>query len=127
MSMGLVFFWALIFAVSTSVSIALLGDRNLISGNLFKLKNFFNLVFHWKFIVSMFLALGARASFIMINNTLLSIPRLAQNSTTITAFITAISFVFIIIVNAIMLHERISFSQGAGAFCIMLGIWLMLK
>jgi len=120
-----VIFWTLVFSLTTAASIALLGTRSLISGDLFRLDNFLKLIFNWRFILSMILALTARFSFILINNSLLKIPPLAQNSTTITAFATTISFVFIIIANYFFLNEKINLTQGIGAFVILIGIFLI--
>lgn len=125
--MLLVLFWTIIFSLSTAGATVLLGDRSLISGNLFDFRNFINLILNWKFVVSMIFAVVSRFSFIFINNSLLKIPLLAGNSTTITSFITAIAFVFIAVANYYFLGERINLTQGAGAFLILIGIWIMLK
>ena len=94
---------------------------------MFSLNRVLHLIFHWKFIFAMTLAIGSRISFIIINNSLLKIPSLANNSTTITVFVTAISYIAIIIANYIFLKERISLQQGTGAIIILVGIWIMLK
>ena len=86
-----------------------------------------NLIFHWKFIASMACAVISRFSFILINNSLLKIPSLAENSTTITSFITAIGFIFIMIANYLFLNERITVQQGVGALIILLGMGIMLR
>ena len=116
----------LLFGVFTGASIALTGDRSLISGNA-SLNNLIKIVFDWRFIWSMILALGSRFTFIFINNRLLSIPSLAKNSTTITTFITAISYLFIIAANYVFLKERITNFQILGATLIIGGIIFMLK
>jgi drug/metabolite transporter (DMT)-like permease len=125
--MQLVFVWTIIFSLSTAVSIVLLGDRSLISGNLFEQRRILYLIFHIKFVLAIIFALIARVSFIFINNLLLKIDRFSDSSTTVTAFITAVSFVVIIIMNAFYLHEKLSLQQLAGAFFIMAGTWIMLK
>lgn len=125
--MYMVILWSIVFSVTTVSSIILLGDRNLIAGNLFSYNRIVYLLLHWKFFLAMSLAIGARISFIMINNSLLKIPFLADNSTTLTAFITSISFVFIAIGNYLFLDEKISLQHGLGAFLILIGIWVMLK
>ncbi len=125
--MYLVIFWAIIFSLSAGISIALLGDRNLISGNLFEYKNFTRLIFHFKFLLAFLLALVSRFSFILMNNALLKIEKLAENSTTITAFVSAISFIFIVLANYIFLNERLNLQQAIGALLVMGGIWIMLK
>jgi drug/metabolite transporter (DMT)-like permease len=114
------------FGFITAVSIVLTGNRSLISGNI-TVKNFFRMIFDWRFIFAMILAVSSRFTFIYINNLLLRIPTLARNSTTITTFITALSYVFIIAANYIFLGERLSLQQIAGAGLIIGGIMLMVK
>lgn len=125
--MQLVIFWTFLFSAATAISIVLLGNRDLISGNLFSLKSIINLIFNWRFIISMICALGARFAFIMTNNSLLKIPHLAESSTTITTFITMFSLIMIVIANIIFLKEKMQIEQGIGAFIILFGIWMMLK
>jgi drug/metabolite transporter (DMT)-like permease len=122
-----VFFWTIVFSLSTAVSIALLGDRSLISGNLFEMKNFVRLITHYKFILAVIFAVFARFSFIFINNSLLKVERLAGSSTTITAFVCSISFIFVVIANYIYLHERLNVQQGVGSLLILAGVWMLLK
>jgi drug/metabolite transporter (DMT)-like permease len=108
-------------------SIALLGDRALISGNLFSFQSVLRLVLHWKFMLSMCMALFARVAFILVNNSLLSIPRLATNSTTVTAFVLVIAYIAVVIVNGIFLKESLSVSQYFGASMIIVGLLVMLR
>jgi drug/metabolite transporter (DMT)-like permease len=116
----------LAYCLSTAFSIVLLGDRNLISGNLFQFKNILLLVFNWKFILSMSLAVLSRVSFILINSTLLKIPYLAGISTTIAVFITLTSIIFILIANHYFLKESLNLRQAIGAFVVLTGIFIML-
>jgi drug/metabolite transporter (DMT)-like permease len=125
--MYLIFFWTIVFSLSTAISIVLLGDRNLISGNLFEYKNIIRLMFNVKFFFAFLLALVARFSFILMNNYLLKIEKFAGNSTTITAFVSTAAFIFIALANYIFLHERLSLQQAVGSAIIMAGIWMMLK
>ena len=122
-----VIFWTLIYSIATAFSIVLLGQRDLISGNLLDLKRLFLLIINWKFIVSMLFALTARMAFVMTNSSLLKIPRLADSSTTITTFITLFCLILVVIANIIFLKEKINVAQGVGAAMIMIGIWIMLK
>jgi drug/metabolite transporter (DMT)-like permease len=115
----------ILFSLFTAVSVLLTGDRSLISGNLAGI-NLLNMMFNWRFIVAMVLAVGSRFAFIFINNHLLSIPSLSKNSTTITAFITSFSYIFIIAANYIFLNERLSPAQIAGAVMIIGGILLII-
>jgi len=117
----------IVYSLVTAFSIMLLGDRNLISMNLTEVSNILKFILNWKFILSMILAIGSRVTFIYINNALVKIPELASNSTTLTAFISAISYAAIIMVNFLFLNEKLTFAQGGGALLIMVGIWLMLK
>jgi drug/metabolite transporter (DMT)-like permease len=125
--MILIILWIIIFSVASTGTTVLLGDRNILSGNLLQLKKIISLIFHWRFIVAMILAFVARYSFMLINNNLLEYPNLAQNSTTITALVTSVVFIFLIIGNYIFLGERIDFRQGIGAVFIMVGVLLVIK
>lgn len=120
-------FFITVYCITSVFSIVLLGDRNLISGNLLNLKNLFLLAVNIKFIISMLLAIFARFSFIMINNTLLSMPRLAGAATTITTFLSLIFLIFVVIANYYFLQERLSLNQGIGAFIIMFGVFILLQ
>ena len=125
--MAYVILWTVVFSISNALSIVFLGDRTLISGNLFAVKSVLNLVFHWKFVASMTMALVSRASFILINNALLKVPRLASGSTTIAAFITLVSIVVVVAVNWVFLKERMEITQILGAVLIMAGVWTILS
>lgn len=115
-----------LFSLVTVVSIALTGSRSLISGEM-NFVRIIQIIFDWHFLVGAFFAFLARLFFIMINSALYKIPDLAGSSTTITAFITSIAMVFVIIANYYFLGERINLTQGIGAFVILLGIFLITK
>jgi drug/metabolite transporter (DMT)-like permease len=119
--------WTIIFSLSTAFSIALLGSRNLIGGNLLDPRIVLNLIVSWQFILAMGLAVFSRFSFIIINNLILKMPSLASAATTITALITIVSFIFIIVCNYFLLHERLSTHQLVGAGIIFIGIIVLLK
>ena len=125
--LALTFALVIVYCLSTAFSIVLLGDRSLISGNLYELKNIILLVFNWKFILSMSLAVLSRVSFILINNTLLKIPYLAGISTTLSVFITLTSIIFILLANHFFLNETLNLKQAIGAFIILTGIFIMLN
>ncbi len=115
------------FSVFSAVSIVLLGNREIISGNLFTFSKIVSILLDWRFIVSMIFALLTRIAFMMTNNAVLEIPKLAQSSTTITTFITIISLIFISVANYLFLEERLSLMQLFGAVIIIIGTWIMLK
>jgi len=119
--------FTLFFCLATAGSIVLLGDRSLISGDLFSFKKLVTIALHWKFIVALFMAIIARLAFILINNNLLKIPKLANNSTTVATFITTIAYLFVIIANWLFLDERLSGTQLTGCSIILLGICLVIK
>jgi len=119
--------WMLIFSLSTAFSVTLLGDRKLISGDLLQAERLLRLIIHWKFITAFLLALVARASFLMVNNTLLKVDHLARNSTTVTAFVTALAYLFIIGANYLFLDERLTTNQLIGSFVIIVGICILVK
>lgn len=113
----------ILFNLATAISITFTGNRSLISGNIFE--NFWGLIFNWKFIVAMGLAVVSRFLFILINNQLLNIPSLARSSTTITVFITATSYIFIIAANILFLHEQIKAIQFLAIGLILAGVIIL--
>ena len=117
-----IIFWLLVYCFSSAISIVLVGDRNLISGNLFKNYALINLLFNWKFILAMFFAIFSRLSFVFLNNSFLKIPRLASISTTLTTFVTLLSLVFIVLANYFFLNEKLNMQQVVGATFIIIGI-----
>lgn len=122
-----IFIWTIIYCICNTLSIVLIGDRSLISGNLLQLQNAMGLLLSWKFILAMVAAVFTRLSFVMLNNSLLKIPKLAQASTTICIFITLISLIFVVIANYIFLDERFSLNQILGALIIMIGVLFMFR
>lgn len=114
--------WTAIYSVATAGSIVLLGQRDLVSGNLYSKVRIVSLLTHWKFLLSMTLALAARASFIMTNNALLNIPRLRESATTATTFITLASLMLTVVANVLFLKETFRPSQIVGMLLMMSGI-----
>lgn len=102
-----------------------MGSRDIIGGNI-TFASLPGIIFHWKFIAGAFFAFLARLFFVLINNSLYKMPKLAAGSTTITALITTIAMVFIIIANYYFLGERLNYTQGLGAFFIILGATIIL-
>jgi len=121
-----VIFWTILFSIATVISITLTGSRTLISGD-FTLPKIVTMIFDWRFIVGASFAFLARLFFILVNNSLLKIPHLAQNSTSITMFVTSIAIVFVLIANYYFLGERINITQGIGAFIILFGIFIITR
>jgi drug/metabolite transporter (DMT)-like permease len=117
----------LLYSISTVSSIVLLGDKTLISGNLFQVKNVFFLMTNWKFILSMTFAIIARIAFTLFNSTILKVPHLANASTTLTTFMTLTSLIFIVLANHYFLNEKLNLQQGMGAFIILIGVIVMFK
>lgn len=121
------FFWTLMFCICNATSIFLLGEKSLIKGSLNNWESFFKIIFHWKFTASMFFAVVARASFIMINNSLLRDDKFANSSTTVTSFISILSLVFIVIANYFFLGELLNMKQVIGAAILLIGLYVMLN
>jgi len=122
-----VILYTILFSLVTVISILLTGSRSFISGdNLTPMKIIYMLL-NWHFILGAGFAFLARLFFILVNNSLLKIPNLANSSTTITAFITSIAMVFVIIANYYFLGEKINILQGVGVFVILLGIFLITR
>lgn len=124
--MLVVFFWTILFSLATVISITLTGSRTLISGDM-NFQKIISIIFDWRFIIGASFAFLARLLFILINNALLKIPHLAQNSTSLTMFITSVALVFVLIANYYFLGERINLSQGIGAFIIFFGVFLITR
>jgi len=118
---------ALLYCVCTASSIVLLGDKHLLSGNIFSAAAIIKLIFNWRFMLSMTLAILARLSFTAINSLLLKIPHLSASATTISVFISLISVLFILAANYFVLKETISFKQCIGAFAVLTGVYVMLS
>lgn len=125
--MIIIIFWTIIYCICNTFSIVLLGDRSLISGDLFHPENLVRLILNWKFLLAMALAVITRISFIMLNNSLLKIPRLASVSTSICTFITLLSLIFILVANYWFLNEKLNLQQSIGAIIILAGIAIMVK
>jgi drug/metabolite transporter (DMT)-like permease len=124
--MKIILLLIILYGVFSAASVVITGDRRLISGNLTG-NDFLRLIVDWRFILAMILAVGSRFTFIFINNSLLKIPDLAKNSTTITTFITASSYIFIIAANFIYLQERLTLQQSIGTGLVLAGIIVMMS
>ncbi|EKE20622.1 MAG: hypothetical protein ACD_7C00511G0004 [uncultured bacterium] len=122
-----VIIYTILFSIVTVISILLTGSRAFISGGELSPAKIIKMLFDWHFILGAGFAFSARLLFVMINNSLLKIPHLAQSSTTITMFITSIAMVFVIIANYYFLGEKINATQGMGAFVILFGIFLITR
>ncbi|KKP68310.1 MAG: hypothetical protein UR66_C0006G0011 [Candidatus Moranbacteria bacterium GW2011_GWE1_35_17] len=122
-----VIIYTILFSIVTVISILLTGSRAFISGGELSPAKIIKMLFDWHFILGAGFAFSARLLFVMINNSLLKIPHLAQSSTTITMFITSIAMVFVIIANYYFLGEKINTTQGIGAFVILFGIFLITR
>lgn len=119
-------FWILAYCICNAGSILLLGDRNLIKGNLLSAEVLFKIIFHWKFITAMSLAVLARICFVLINSQLLKYPKLQIASTTLTTYISLLSLIFIVLANYLFLGESLSLQQMIGASILMIGLGIML-
>lgn len=119
--------YTIFFSVVTVVSIILTGSRSFITGAELSPVKIVLLLLDWHFILGAGFAFLSRLFFILINNSLMKIPHLAGSSTTITAFITSVAMVFVIIANYYFLGERINVSQGVGAFIILVGIFVITR
>lgn len=125
--MYIITFWLIVYCIANTLSIVLIGDRSLISGNLLNPENIFRLILNWKFILAMTFAAVCRISFIMLNNALLKIPKLANSSTTIATFATLLSLGFVVVANYIFLNERLNLQQVIGAVIVIIGVTIMMN
>ena len=123
--MASVILYTILFSLVTVISILLTGSRSFISGSNLTPMAVVKMVLDWHFILGAGFAFMARLLFIMVNNSLLKIPHLANSSTTITMFLTSIAMVFVIIANYYFLGEKINVTQGVGALVILIGIFMI--
>jgi drug/metabolite transporter (DMT)-like permease len=125
--MAQIIFWTIIFSITGTATTVLLGDRNILAGNLLNFNKFISIIFHWRFILAMLCAFTARYSFMIINNHILKIPELARNSTTITFLITSVAFILVLVANHLFLNERLNQQQIIGAILIIIGVGVVLR
>lgn len=118
--MAAIYIWVFFFSLVTVISILLMGSRDIVGGTI-TFSRLIEIVFHWKFILGAFFAFLARLFFVVINNRVYNMPKLSDSSTTITALVTSIAMIFVVIANYYFLSERLSLSQGVGAFLIIIG------
>lgn len=116
--------YSLLFATVNALSVALTGDRQLLSGNFRSVSGVLGFLLNWRFILAMVLAVVARLLFVAINSATLSIPSLARNATTVASLVSAASYPAIIAMNAYLLNERLTGRQYAATGMILAGIWL---
>lgn len=116
--------YTILFAVTSSLSVVLTGDRALLSGNLLSVEGILRLLFNWRFVAAMALALVSRMLFVLINSKAAAIPSLSDSATTVTTLITAFAYPVIVLANYWFLDERVSPRQIVGASLIVAGIWL---
>jgi len=124
--MGAIIFWVALFTVATTISIVLIGARDLIEGDI-TLRRLFSIIFDWRFIIGAGFAFGARLCFVMINNAVHKVPGLEQSSTSITFLATMVSIFFVLLANYFFLGERLSVTQGVGVFVVLCGVYLLLR
>lgn len=113
---------ALLFNICTAISIYYSGKRDIFK-HIIK-KDFFSVEIIYPIIAAVILALFARFFFISINFFINENPEYKISSTTLTAAITASSYIFILIANSILLDEKISLNIVTGFALIILGIFI---
>ena len=124
--MTAVILWAFLFSITTTVSILLLGHRDLIAGDI-GFARMLGIILDWRFVLGAIFAFGARLLFIMTNNAIYKIPELAASSTTITTLIISAAVVMVVIANHYFLDEQLNATQLFGAALILLGIFFVTK
>lgn len=120
-------FFCVAFCLATAASITLVGDRSLLGGKSWGPREIFALLTDWRFVASMALAVTARGFFIATNVALLRNERLAPAATTVTAFVTASAYLFVVAANWLFLGEALTARQMVGAAIIMAGILVMTR
>ena len=124
--MANVIVWAVLFSITTTISILLLGHRDLIAGDI-GFARLIKIIFDWRFILGAVLAFGARLLFVMTNNAIYKIPELASSSTTITTLINSAAVIMVVIANHYFLDEQLNATQIFGAILIFIGIFFVTK
>ncbi|MGK2848750.1 MAG: hypothetical protein ACSLEX_01660 [Minisyncoccota bacterium] len=124
--MHIVIFWAILFSLTTTTSILLLGHRDFVAGDI-SFYRLIHIIFDWRFILGAILAFGSRLLFIMTNNALYKIPELASSSTTITTFINSSAIILVVIANHYFFKEQLSSTQLFGSLLIFIGIFFVTK
>lgn len=124
--MMLIIFWATLFSITTTVSILLLGHRDLIAGDI-GLSRMLRILIDWRFILGAILAFAARLLFIMTNNAIYKVPELASSSTTLTTLINSGAIIMVVVANYFFLDERLSTIQLFGATLVLIGIFFLTK
>lgn len=115
------------FGLATAASITLLGDRQWLAKSSLSLSGIAALLGDWRLWLSMAFALLARMLFIGTNVVLSRDPRFQQASTTITTFVTASAYLFVLVANWYVLGEVVTRQQMVGAIVVVIGIVVMTR
>lgn len=118
----LIFFYSAV----TALSIYYLGHLRLFVDKL-NLNNLFIAVFNFPFWLGLFFALLARLTFIVINSQLSTSPTTHNANTTITFVVTLSSVIAVVVLNFVLLHEKLTLNQIIGATIVVLGIVWMVR
>ena len=124
--MGSIVALCVAFGLATAASIALLGDRQLLQGKTLSIESAETLLSDWRLWISLALGVLARVIFVATNVLMLLDVRWSESATTLTAFVTATAYIFVIVFNHILLGEVLSRQQFLGAALVMGGIVLMM-
>ena len=119
--------FCLAFCLATAASITLVGDRGLLGGKVWSFRQVLALLIDWRFVTSMVLAVMARGFFVATNVAILRDERLAPAATTVTTFVTASAYLFVVAANWLFLGEALTPRQMCGAAIIMAGIVVMTR
>lgn len=116
----------ILFSVSSAASATLMGDKNMLSGNILSKEGILKLILNWKFYSAIFLAIFSKVSFVLMNSQLLKIDYTKDNATNITALVSIASIVFIFLFNFLFLNEWLTTKQFLGSIIILFGVWVIL-
>ena len=125
--MGRILVLSVGFGMVTAASITILGNRQLLSGKNLTLDSAITILSDWRLWLSMFFALLSRVLFVATNIVLIGNSRWSTNATTLTTFITASAYIFVVMSNYIFLDEALNSQQIIGAVIVILGVAIMLN
>jgi len=116
---------AIFYIIFTSFSMMLTGKNEFLSS--FKANNYTNNTFYIYLAGALILALGARLVYIAINYNLFTDHKYIANAASVTAAITALSYIGVLICNHFYLGEPITNKMIIGFALISIGCFVCLS
>ncbi|MDX2188982.1 MAG: EamA family transporter [Bacteroidota bacterium] len=118
--------YLVLFSLSAAGSTTLMGDKDMLAGNLLSKEGILTLIMNWRFYLAIFLAILSRFTFVLMNSELLKIEYTRNNATNITTIVSIASIIVVFFSNYIFLNEWLTSKQFVGSVIILFGVWLVL-